>query len=145
MLAQNEFLYTRPFSGPGIPDVLRALFFGESQPFKIGTQNLGTFTSSLPTAPHELEIPDAMLALAVNAVRTSPRVCCYVSSSVLQIHSVLIDHINPATADGDRISEFSVTTLHNAYKSNMIILANLRITALGTYHALMHEICMTAS
>ncbi len=62
----------------------------------------------------------------------------------LQIHSVLIDHINPATAGSDCMTEFSGPTLHGAFKAYMGILVNLRVAALGTYHTLMHQICMTA-
>ncbi|KAI0824322.1 hypothetical protein BC628DRAFT_1307634 [Trametes gibbosa] len=124
----GKFLYTRPFSGPGLDEVVRALFFGESLPYKIGSQNLDKFTSALPTASHELEIPDAMLAMAATA-----------------IHSVLIDHINPATAGSDRTTEFSGPALHGAFQAYMGILVGLCVTAPGTYHALMHEKCMTVS
>lgn len=67
------------------------------------------------------------------------------SYTILQIHSVLIDRINPATTESDDISDFSGPALHSAYQSYMAILVKLRISALVTYHALMHRICMAVT
>ncbi|KAI0630882.1 hypothetical protein C8Q77DRAFT_1211794 [Trametes polyzona] len=124
----DKFQYAQPFGAAGIIDVIRAAFFGDSHPYKLGAQNIAKFTSSLPSAPHELEIPDAMLAIAATA-----------------IHSVLIDHSfkTAETTTGGRASssDFAGPTLDSVFKAYMAILANLRKAAPNTYHALMHNIC----
>ncbi len=65
---QGGYQYAQPFAGPGLAEVVKATFFGNTLPYKVGTQNIGLLVLSLPTAPHELEIPDAMLAMAAAAV-----------------------------------------------------------------------------
>ncbi|EIW62770.1 uncharacterized protein TRAVEDRAFT_17336 [Trametes versicolor FP-101664 SS1] len=126
-LPSGDYQYTQPFAGLGLADVVKSAFFGNTHPCRVGSQNIGMLTLSLPTAPHELEIPDHMLAMAAAA-----------------INSVLVDQVHPQLTKS-RTTEFAGSTLRNAYKAYMIILVNMHITKPLRYHALMHGICMTAT
>ncbi|KAL1945897.1 hypothetical protein VTO73DRAFT_1899 [Trametes versicolor] len=126
-LPSGDYQYTQPFAGLGLADVVKSAFFGNTHPCRVGSQNIGMLTLSLPTAPHELEIPDHMLAMAAAA-----------------INSVLVDQVHPQLTKS-RTTEFAGSTLRNAYKAYMIILVNMHITKPLRYHALMHGIYMTAT
>ncbi|KAI0822879.1 hypothetical protein BC628DRAFT_1421287 [Trametes gibbosa] len=126
-MENGKFNYSRPFTGMGLVDVVRTTFFGDANPYKIGHLNISKFTSSLPSAPHELEIPVTMLAMAATA-----------------INYVLIDHVNASTTS-TAASEFAGPALGNAFKAYMSILVKLRIASPQAYHKLLHGICMTAT
>ena len=61
---------TDPFNLPVFEQLLRTAFF--SKPRSFGYRLLPHFTSSLPEAPDEKEIPVPMLALITTAVCTFP-------------------------------------------------------------------------
>ncbi|KAI0639526.1 hypothetical protein C8Q77DRAFT_71064 [Trametes polyzona] len=127
-LPDDKFKYTQPFSGPGLADVVRAAFFGDSSPYQVGLQNINSFTSSLPSAPHEREIPEAMLAMAATAIL-----------AVLFDQSVKVG--GPGTGAK---SEFGGATFDTAFKQYMNILVKLRQVAPAAHHALLHGICIHA-
>ncbi|KAI0823923.1 hypothetical protein BC628DRAFT_489318 [Trametes gibbosa] len=126
--ANGTFQYAKPFYGPGLADVVRAAFFGDTKLYQIGFQHLNSFTSSLPSALHEVEIPASMLAMAATAV-----------------NSVLLDHIQSSVGATTNSNEFAGTALENTFKSYMTILVKLRISSVQKYHALLHKICMSAT
>ncbi|KAI0632392.1 hypothetical protein C8Q77DRAFT_1074368 [Trametes polyzona] len=130
-LPNDKFKYTQPFSGPGLADVVRAAFFGESSPYQVGLQNINSFTSSLPSAPHEREVPEAMLAMAATAIL-----------AVLYDQSAKLG--GPGTGAKNRSPEFGGATFDTAFKQYMGILVKLRQAAPAAHHALLHGICVHA-
>ncbi|KAI0673078.1 hypothetical protein C8Q78DRAFT_1077369 [Trametes maxima] len=121
-LTQGRYQYKQPFCGPGVVEVLQAAFFADVQPNNVGTQNINMLTSSLDSHPHELEIPDYMLAISACAIQ-----------------SVIHDRVHP-TADKS-MSDFAGPTIENAFKAFMKILLGKRERSLTAYHEFMHELC----
>ncbi|KAI0823224.1 hypothetical protein BC628DRAFT_1340267 [Trametes gibbosa] len=124
----NKFQYAQPFSGPSLVNVIRAAFFGNTKPYQIGFQHLDGFTSSLTSAPHQVEILVQMLAIAATAV-----------------NAVLLDHIQSLVGATSKTNKFAGTALENTFRSYMNILVKLRVSSIQKYHALLHKICMSAT
>ncbi|KAI0765847.1 hypothetical protein BD413DRAFT_615387 [Trametes elegans] len=121
--------YAQPFRGPGIVEAVRDAFFSDiDSSCKLGMQNVHSLTSSLPSAPHELEIPDFMLAM----------VACAINATIRDVAAGRPDDsVNP--------TEFASTYLEGLFRGYMRVLVSLRQKNLPRYHALMHDICMAAS
>ncbi|KAI8969457.1 hypothetical protein BD414DRAFT_541114 [Trametes punicea] len=112
----GRYDYTQPFGCDALCDVIRAAFFTPKQYHNTGLRLTHKFTSLSPTAPHEKEIPAAMLALAASA-----------------LEAVLTDHVNQMTSD------FTVS-MHGPYTEHLATAIDLFSKKPGPYHSLTHRI-----
>ncbi|KAI0362932.1 hypothetical protein BV20DRAFT_1058508 [Pilatotrama ljubarskyi] len=115
---------SKPFSGDGIADVVRAAFFSKQQYLHEGLDHVDSLRSSLPTAPSEREVPISMVALAACAVE-----------------AFLIDYAGLGRASG----EFASAGLDNSYKAHVVLLQRMCEKRPVVYHCLMHKILRDAT
>ena len=65
---QGQFDTSKPFSGPGIKEIIKAAFFVDKQWYNVGLSNLGIFRHTKGFPAIEPEVSPVMLALAATAV-----------------------------------------------------------------------------
>ncbi|KAI1782524.1 hypothetical protein LXA43DRAFT_1068653 [Ganoderma leucocontextum] len=113
--AQGDFNRAKPFSGDGFAEVIKAAFYTQQQYHDVGLKTVHLLRSTSPRAPHEVEIPPTMLALAATA-----------------IEAVITDRVNHTTSD------FAGQGLHQSFMAHLQDILDFRTNRPAAYHALMH-------
>ncbi|KAI1782344.1 hypothetical protein LXA43DRAFT_1068902 [Ganoderma leucocontextum] len=113
--AQGDFNRAKPFSGDGFAEVIKVAFYTQQQYHDIGLKTVHLLRSTSPHAPHELEIPPTMLALAATA-----------------IEAVITDRVNHTTSD------FTGQGLHQSFMAHLQDILDFCTNRPAAYHALMH-------
>ncbi|EKM50271.1 uncharacterized protein PHACADRAFT_105550 [Phanerochaete carnosa HHB-10118-sp] len=109
-----------PFNRPLITQIIATIFFkpGRSRP-SIAAQHTSRFRSSVHLAPHELEIPEPMLALACALV-------CFLA---------LADWTSGMCKEA---SDYNITEAEKEYKKVLSFLDRVKKASLQMYHQVMH-------
>ncbi|KAI0682379.1 hypothetical protein C8T65DRAFT_703385 [Cerioporus squamosus] len=118
----GDFDTSRPFSGPGIKEIIKAAFFVDKQWYNVGLSNLRLFQATENFPSDEPEVTPVMLALAATALEATLR-----------------DMTNAGELD------FAGNLYHESFMDHLETALDFRKKKPSNYHTLTHELLVYAS